>query len=152
MQHPERIERFSIETYGEITVRLTNVIPERIIFVSRGITVHGIFCILQLISGGISWSMSCKIYTDISPLHGVTSYKSRTFTHSRQNLQATRPGQRAWQPRNWGFDVGGDKGHNLVRNVTTASKAHPKASEVWKWTQHHLNLMCGWPGIVIQCG
>jgi hypothetical protein len=38
-QHPERIKRFSIETYGEITFRLTNVIPERIIFVSRGITV-----------------------------------------------------------------------------------------------------------------
>ena len=39
MQHPERIKRFSIETYGEITFRLTNVIAERIIFVSRGITV-----------------------------------------------------------------------------------------------------------------
>ena len=33
------IKRFSIETYGEITFRPTNVIPERIIFVSRGITV-----------------------------------------------------------------------------------------------------------------
>jgi len=38
-QHPERIKRFSIETYKEITFRLTNVIPERIIFLIRGITV-----------------------------------------------------------------------------------------------------------------
>jgi len=43
-QHPERIKRFSIETYeksrfGQRRFRLTNVIPERIIFVSRGITV-----------------------------------------------------------------------------------------------------------------
>ena len=44
-QHPERIKRFSIETYGKSRFaqrrfRLTNVIPERIIFVSRGITVY----------------------------------------------------------------------------------------------------------------
>jgi len=43
-QHPERIKRFSIETYrksrfGYRRFRLSNVIPERIIFISRGITV-----------------------------------------------------------------------------------------------------------------
>jgi len=43
-QHPERIKRFSKETYGKSRFglrrfRLTNVILERIIFVSRGITV-----------------------------------------------------------------------------------------------------------------
>ena len=38
-QHPERIKRFSNINLRQITFRLTNVIPERIIFVSRGITV-----------------------------------------------------------------------------------------------------------------
>ena len=47
-QHPERIKRFSIETYGKLRFGkrrflVTNVIPERITFISRGITVHRFF-------------------------------------------------------------------------------------------------------------
>jgi hypothetical protein len=94
---------------------------------------NAIFCILQLISGGISLSVSCKIYTDVSEVPTASSTRRHILQVIKPSVTVRRisksrdrvTGFRAWQPRNRTFGVGRGK-------VTTASEAHPKASEAWK--------------------